>query len=1025
MQNQNSETFKTPLGSSFIQSRTIDGEKQMKPLYGDWLHNEFCVSIHPPNFPPEPVKFPPLTYTTQGIVAMCIPNLLQPPHLRGTNSIYCWSKTSTESTSNPQQEIAKAIVTQYQHCMPKMALAARVNPTINDFKNSLSKLKHATPETRTLFHYAAHGAPDVSSQYIMLHSQDKLSFDHFPIESVLAATDTCSVHIIDCDNAGALMSAYNSYISDKKDSGKSTDLFAFFSCGQREKLPRSPGLPHDIFTSCMTTPARIALFWHSRHYYCFKNGPLRPLAPDFFQNAPSGVLEDIGLILHRLVEAMAFEVFDPQLFMRVFRSDPSIAHLAANFFLATRILSFFGVQPLSIPEMPDLRNHQLWHTFDLRLDVALQQLHSPTPEPSLSYTTFLEQSLQTLSHLMNVSTKDIAFPGQLTLIPPALTTPALQAEGSKVLALYIDKSINAVKQMWYFPIVYPLFQLLTQPSCGEYLQIAVSKALCYMPSAKQILRDISADAFRGILFPLLKQEKPVFVLVIATVLAFENNDAINCLVSKPWADDIFPLFKNKATDVRLWTLLFVATFISNIPDKKLQEETVQRVLETANDEAPEVRIGCLHTLCSIVGCGYNDEIAKTIDSRCCDPNSSVRCELIVLLANLLANDKSYSDKEPISHVINELLADPHPLVSRLMQQFNPTPSPSYVFKWFAKAVLSPVRTLLDDPTATLSSVQPAAVLPPRVHVPKQNVIFGKTSSFKLVQTKCSCSSNFANAAGGTILFGSKAGEITAIQWDASSHRSVKISNSSITHIQGISNYGYPLIVTADSDANIRFLNNDLGTISAFRAEKSHDHFEYIENDRKLLTYCTSSESPISIYDMRSERLASSIKPTSGITRTVRSLSHLSDLVGVCSDKLEFFDMRSGDIALTCEGASPFDVASLDKSATLFALAHRNGCVSLFDARFNEPIKRYQLAPENLDTLSFAVHPECCAASIGTEHGAYVIDLLSGKRYDYTTVPQIIFSKNIEAVKSCIFCPTKFKLALLQGTSDVLFLDETP
>ena len=322
-----------PDSQDFFQSRIIDVNSvpPNAPLFGDCFHS--CVHItSPPKGLPAPVILPKTTATQGGIVAMCIPSLLQPPHLRGTvPSIYCWTKTSTESTSNPQQEIAKAIVQQYQQCVPGISLAARVNPTTADFKASFERLKHVAGK-RFLFHYVSYGAAEVTAQEIALHSQDKLSFDRFSIEYILNATAPCAVHIIDCDFAGMLAPTYYSFISDRADSGNEVDLFAFFACGAREKLPRSPGLPFDLFTSCMTTPARTALLWHSRHYYCFKNGPLRPLEPDFFEKAPSSIINEITLILHRLVEAMACEVFPPELFLKVFHSDPALAHFAANLF---------------------------------------------------------------------------------------------------------------------------------------------------------------------------------------------------------------------------------------------------------------------------------------------------------------------------------------------------------------------------------------------------------------------------------------------------------------------------------------------------------------------------------------------------------------------------------------------------------------------------------------------------------------------------------------------------------------------
>ncbi len=37
------------------------------------------------------------------------------------------------------------------------------------------------------------------------------------------------------------------------------------SCGCKEVLPMTPGLPADLFTSCLTTPVKTALLWYCQH----------------------------------------------------------------------------------------------------------------------------------------------------------------------------------------------------------------------------------------------------------------------------------------------------------------------------------------------------------------------------------------------------------------------------------------------------------------------------------------------------------------------------------------------------------------------------------------------------------------------------------------------------------------------------------------------------------------------------------------------------------------------------------------
>lgn len=38
------------------------------------------------------------------------------------------------------------------------------------------------------------------------------------------------------------------------------------ACGENEVLPMNPDLPADIFTSCLTTPIKIALRWYVTYF---------------------------------------------------------------------------------------------------------------------------------------------------------------------------------------------------------------------------------------------------------------------------------------------------------------------------------------------------------------------------------------------------------------------------------------------------------------------------------------------------------------------------------------------------------------------------------------------------------------------------------------------------------------------------------------------------------------------------------------------------------------------------------------
>ena len=1006
----------------FFQSRAAEATSSAPsaPLYADWSHASLEITSRPFGFPPEPVVLPKTTVTQCGIVAMCIPSLLQPPHLRGTApSIHCWTKTSTESTSNPQQEIAKAIVQQYQQCIPGISLAARVNPTTADFKASFERLKTIN-DKRFLFHYFSYGAADVTPNDIALHSQDKLSFDRYPIESVLNATAPCAVHVIDCDFAGILKATYEAFIGDRADSGNPVDLFAFFACGPREKLPRSPGLPFDLFTSCMTTPARTALLWHSRHYYCFKNGPLRPLEPDFFEKAPASIINEITLILHRLVEAMACEMFPPELFLKVFHSDAALAHFAANFFLAARILSFFGVMPTSIPKMPDLRNHQLWHSFDLRLDVALLQLNSPSSAPSLTYTAFLEQSLQTLRHLMNVSTKDISFPSQLTQIPPVLTTPNMKEEGCEVLSQYIDTSLDAIRQIMYFPIMVPLFQLFPQRIGGDNLYLCMAKILCFMPAARSILASLSHDVFGELIFPLFKLEKPLFPVIVATMVINKNEQLIG-EIDKRWSEFTLPLLKHPHPDVRMWTLLFMSCFINSVSDSEL---AIDPVLELLDDDCPEVRIVALYTLTFLVGKGKDELICEKAANLASDPCPSVRLQLIITINKLPKSE--HSEK-----VFEFLKKDPHPGIHRELSE-DPANQISCVFDWFSSYILSPVRKVIENPSLKLSEVQPVTVsLVKPAPAPTAPVTFQKVQAGPTIASAHPITSNFTNTSDNQFMFGTKAGEICSCKWgEQQKPRARQISGTAVCHVKHIFNNGFPLTMASNMDGYlyvIRFSECELDLVSGFKANDTSFSFEVDEFSRKVYTVSGDQPKFVRIYDLVKEKRELELVPKYGPPKVVRQLPALADVIAVCTEKLELFDIRSGAepvMAFDNIRLEAFDVSVLNQTPTSFALCHTIPTVSVLDARAVEPVRNYSIGPDNLTTLSFAAQPASSSVAIGNNNGIMILNVDTGKKLEFNSISQIFFgSKKVQAVSQCIFHPSKFSLSILQDFTEVMTLME--
>lgn len=101
-----------------------------------------------------------------------------------------------------------------------------------------------------------------------------------------------SIYVYDCSNAGTIVNSFNQFAEQHEremeqlspNAGSrgspATSLggasfkncIQLAACGSNQILPMNPNLPADLFTSCLTTPIKIALKWYTLQ----KNSSLVP-----------------------------------------------------------------------------------------------------------------------------------------------------------------------------------------------------------------------------------------------------------------------------------------------------------------------------------------------------------------------------------------------------------------------------------------------------------------------------------------------------------------------------------------------------------------------------------------------------------------------------------------------------------------------------------------------------------------------------------------------------------------------------
>ena len=979
------------------------------PIFSDWLHTGFSIT--------ESCITPMETNQTnfQSIIKNGISVLQFNQNIQAQyhNSLsFHWTKNAVEQNVITQQELQKTFEIRFFECLPSVKMKVELNPTMSELKNSLDEIEKISNENvkegfknRVLFHFLSCSAPNNNNIFVL--NADKKALHKFSFENFIKATITCGLNIIDCDCAGSLFQLYSSLITESRDIGNDVDLFVFFACGANENLPVSPGLPMNLFSACLTIPAKIALLFHSFHYYCFKNGPLHPLNSETIDDIPNDILEEITVTLHNIVETMAFDLFKPDMFNRLFKTDKTLTDFICNFYLATRIMLFYGVHPLSYPVLPDLRKHQLWHSFDLRLDSALVRINSPLPYSELSFETYLNQSLQTLNNFMDMP-KDIQVPSLLSSISTALKIESLQLDVCHTLARYVDKSPDNIRHVLCFPITENLLNLFQKNVKNDDILLCFSKILFF----KNIIP--LENSLSELIYPLLFNENPLLPLIIATLCVRKNINLISHFENK-WIRRIVQLFSNKYTDVRLWCLLFISSIVQIIKPS----DVIDKIIKLLNDEYPEVRIASLYTISLFIGKIDEKKILLIFMKLKLyeDPNPSVRIQLIVTL------QKFVKCKE-VDEIFGFMEFDPYPGIHKVLFEKNEVRS--FAYEYFISSILNQIYEIIQTPGKRIVEVQPISIsLEPIIKKDYHLSYFQRLVNGPIISYECSITSNFSNLNENQFVFGTELGGVTCLSWyDQQVRFSRRISPKPITHIQNITNSNFPLTLVSNTDGYLymlQFSDVVFNLASSFKAYDGKFEFECDEYDHKLYTYFKGKNDAL-IYDLDREKMIGELKSSNGSIKSIKSIPKLSNMIAVCNDKLEFYDVRAGNKSIFQYGQNVIDIGIIDKSPTMFGIGY-NDSAGFIDIRSPDCVSKYHILPNNYQALSFTVQNYSGFAALGYEKGLYVVDLETGSQQSFKSMTQLFSKRKFRNVNQCIFHPYKMKLSFIQENHEIIYLIE--
>ncbi|UJR21912.1 hypothetical protein I4U23_024982 [Adineta vaga] len=399
------------------------------------------------------------------------------------------------------------------------------------------------------------------------------------------------------------------------------------ACGENELLPMNPELPADLFTSCLTTPIKIALRW----YVLQKNiSRLNPnIDQDMIDKIPGTVtdrksmLGELNWIFTAVTDTIAWNSLPKDIFQRLFRQDLLVASLFRNFLLAERIMRSYGCHVCSRPALPPMFEHRLWNAWDMALDLCLKQLPSvlkqtesgirePIYEPSSFFADQLTAFSVWLGENSLLTTTDerenLKQPEQLPIVLQVLLSQSHRQRALDLLARFLDIGTWAVHlalSVGIFPYVLRLLQA-TSDDLRPYLVFIWAKILAVDRACQiDIIREKGHEYFISTLTDV-RSPNGVRALAAFNLTCLVDNytkGQEELLQVMPRVVDILNTptrYFRETSALFLWSTLFLGQawrLNSNACEKAVLSrapDTLQSLL-LAHD-SPEVRAACAYAL---------------------------------------------------------------------------------------------------------------------------------------------------------------------------------------------------------------------------------------------------------------------------------------------------------------------------------------------------------------------------------------------------------------------------------------------
>ncbi|KAK0583835.1 hypothetical protein LWI29_003693 [Acer saccharum] len=562
----------------------------------------------------------------------------------------CWIDPFSMAPQKALGMIGKNLSDQYERWQPRARYKFQLDPTVEEVRKLCNTCRKSAKSERVLFHYNGHGVPKPTANgEIWLFNKSYTQYIPLPIADLDSWLKTPSIYVFDCSAAGMIV---NSFIELHEGgasnyAGSSRDCILLAACEAHETLPQSVEFPADVFTSCLTTPIRMALRW-----FCKRSLLHESLDYSLIDKIPGRqtdrktLLGELNWIFTAVTDTIAWNVLPHDLFQRLFRQDLLVASLFRNFLLAERIMRSANCSPISHPMLPPTHQHHMWDAWDMAAEICLSQLPSLVADPNAEYQSspFFSEQLTAFEVWLDHGSEHKKPPEQLPIVLQVLLSQCHRFRALVLLGRFLDMgpwAVDLALSVGIFPYVLKLLQTTT-PELRQILVFIWTKILALDKSCQvDLVKDGGHAYFIRFLDSMeaYPEQRAMAAFVLAVIVDGHRRGQEACIEaglihvclkhlqgSTPNDAQTEPLFLQ-------WLCLCLGKLWEDFTEAQLiglRADAPAIYAPLLSEPQPEVRASAVFSLGTLLDIGFDSSRDGVGGDEECDDDDKIRAEISII-----------------------------------------------------------------------------------------------------------------------------------------------------------------------------------------------------------------------------------------------------------------------------------------------------------------------------------------------------------------------------------------------------------